>query len=101
MARIVDGPPPRRRKTEHPYTAWICGEWIELQQGEDFHKSPKTVANAFNAYCKRHGFAGKAIARRDEEHGDLLRLVFVWADRNRPGDLGLPEDVEAQIALSA
>lgn len=97
MARVVDHPPKRRRKTEYPYSEWTIAKWVELRQGEDFHKSATTVANAYNAYCSRQGFAGKAVARRDESDGDLLRLVFVWGDRSRPSKLGLPKDVLADL----
>lgn len=93
MARVVERPPKRRRKTEYPYSDWTCAKWMELRQGEDFHKGAESVANAYNAYCRRQGFAGKAVARRDESRGDLLHLVYVWGDRSRPSALGLPPEV--------
>lgn len=95
MARIVDAPPPNRRKTNLPYSEWMCGKWVELRRGEDFAKHPKDLANAFNAYCRRNGIVGKAVTRRDGSQGGMLCLVYVWADPDRPLDLGFPEEVTA------
>lgn len=75
----------------------MCGSWIELRRGEDFSKDPKHLANAFNAYCRRNGIVGKAVTRRDESQGGMLCLVYVWADRSRPLNLGLPEEVALAI----
>lgn len=99
MARIVDAPPPRSRITEYPYLEWTCGEWMELRFGEDFYKDAHTVANAYNAYSRRQGFAGKAIARRDDHTpGRPFHLLYVWGDRERAASDGLPELVKAQVS---
>lgn len=97
MARVVDVPPPASRITDHPYVSWMCGKWVELRWGEDFFKEPHAVANAFNAYCRRKGIVGKAVARRDlSEPGSPYRFVYVWGDAELPISEGLPVEVVAQ-----
>jgi hypothetical protein len=43
------------------WSQFTDGSWWELTRGVDFEQTPARAANAFRAYCERHGLRSNAI----------------------------------------